>query len=1529
VSYYLFESKKRLKACSVIPSRGFFASSEGVNASRSKFTDKSTVVNNFITHASGTQEPWAEIADILKPADRCYHPCCMDGTRQYIFEEIEQWIADVDGHNILWLSGSPGSGKSAIASSMTARLTDEGRLYSHFSFTRDLKDPTALWRTVAYDLATKSNTYAELVLNALKNGRGDIKRHDIGLQFRFLIGGPLKKSFLTSPGAVVVIIDAWDKWDFDYLPAAQQNALLETFGQWSRLPKEFKLIITSRYERPPDSIGAECYHILLRTGPDVCNNTNNDIRRFFEKRFVDLPSHSFHHEWPPKHIINSLVVRAEGLFIWAEIVMELLEQSYSPEEQLDLALNGDLGKEDNLTNLYQELLKSSFRGLKRDKLDIYILVVSVIVLAKAPLHFDDVHHFLSESKPSVPEHAIYYIIMKLSPVISRTDDGRLRVRHRTFSEFMRDPDRCPEAFVIDYDQESKITMACFQQMKAGLKFNICRLEISFLRNDEVADLKERIKKHISEPLLYSCRFWATHLRCTANAQEGDTTLLLEDVRNFLNDRLLYWLEVMSLVEEVSVANTALRTAVPWVEVSSYLIITLLRFVTIFKKFDRELSAFAIDACRFIINFDVPISTSVPHIYLSALPFSPAESLVAKQYSKQFPNLLTVTGQEQRWPPMINLLRGHKKPVTAVTFSPDGKLVASGSSDRTVRVWDIEKCWNTRDPFDHDGHKGAVTAIAFSSDSKLVVSGSDDGTVCVWDVVTGQVIAGPYDSDGHESTVQSVAFLPDDKYVISCSLDGVIWIWSLQVGFLPLGPYKSRGSGVCSIASSPNGKTIAFGSKNVIHMWDVEMDQPIHLSLKGHKGTVTSVAFSSDGTRIASGSKDKTVCVWNTENGRLTTERSFEGHTDTVMSTAFSPSGKAVVSGSLDETIYVWNAETGEAVKGPLKGHIGEISSVAFSPDGKQVISGSKDKTIRIWDADMAEDTKGSVGDHEGAVYSVAFSPDGKQIMSGSGDCSVRVWNAETGQANSTPLRKHTKPVLSVAFSPDGSRAVSGSADKTICSWDMKTGLLITDPFVGHTDCVYSVAISWDGMRAASGSLDRTICIWNMSNGHLISKLFTGHKDAIKSVAFSPNGKHVVSGSWDGTVCVWDVDTGQQISVGPSQGHTDRVHSVAFSPTDGERIVSGWSSGMIYVWNFVTDCIKVIPQRHTDVAYSVQSVQFSQDGKRVVSGSSDGTICVWDVEAGQITASPIRCHTDIIYSVQFSPGGRQIVSSSKDRTIRVWDVEAFRILSTQRKSNMMGDISIACSRTSANLHDIDYLTWLTSSCGKRTGWLGESDLADNHPTVGHLLLWVPPTYRDRLYGDDTIAVLGTKISQLDLSLFACGDGWTKCCSPFTDPSPIPSTPSLVTVSSSQVHTSLDRPVFVQSLRSFHFSLRLWTFPRQISMALVLSYARSGNVANLEIGFRTVPGTLNVEKYNCRLLFTQGSVCSLSSSYIYTYISILTLFLFLLIFLFLLLTPHFSYSYFHSYFPLISLLSASFRFFLNNRPTCLMREEIRSV
>jgi WD40 repeat protein len=620
--------------------------------------------------------------------------------------------------------------------------------------------------------------------------------------------------------------------------------------------------------------------------------------------------------------------------------------------------------------------------------------------------------------------------------------------------------------------------------------------------------------------------------------------------------------------------------------------------------------------------------------------------------------------------------GHTGPVTSVVFSPDGRLLASGSHDGCAKLWEAA---TGRRVADCTSHTGEVTSIVFSPDGRLLASGDSDGSVKVWSAATGRCVA---ECAGHTDAVSSVAFSLDERLLISCSWDGSVKVWSAATGRC-VAEYAGHTEELTALAFSPDGRLAASGNHyGSVKVWEAVTGLSF-ADCAGHTEEVTGVAFSPDGRLLAARSLNGCVKLWEAATGRYVAD--CAGRTDWVCGLVFSPDGQLLASGDSDGSVKVWRAATGQCVA-DCAGHSGLVCVVAFSPDGRLLASGSHDCMAKVWESATGWCVADCAG-HTDAVESVAFSPDGRLLASGGWDGSVKVWDPGTGRCVAdcaghakfllcvfspdgrlaasgsydhkvrvweaatsrcvSDFTGHTGPVASMAFSPDGRLLAYGSlSDGVVKVWEAATGRCVAD-CAGHDVSVRSVAFSPDGRLLASGGRKGSVKVWEAATGQCVADC-AGHRDSVCIVAFSPDGRLLASGSHDHTAAVWDAGTGR--CVADCTGHTDAVDVLAFSP-DGRLLASGGWGGPVKVWDAgtgrrVADCAG-----HTG---RVTSVVFSPDGRLLASGGWDGSMKVWDAGTGRCVAD-CTGHTARVSSVAFSPDGRLVASGSLDRTVKVWSL----------------------------------------------------------------------------------------------------------------------------------------------------------------------------------------------------------------------------------------------------------------------------------
>jgi WD40 repeat protein len=512
-------------------------------------------------------------------------------------------------------------------------------------------------------------------------------------------------------------------------------------------------------------------------------------------------------------------------------------------------------------------------------------------------------------------------------------------------------------------------------------------------------------------------------------------------------------------------------------------------------------------------------------------------------------------------PVHGSILRHPKGVLSVAFSPDGKHIASGGQDKTVRIWAWQSGKSTGTPF--VGHTDMVQAVAFSPDGKRIASGSADNTVRIWDSQSGKSIGTPI--VGHTNTVWSVAFSPDGKCIASGSADKTVRIWDSQSG-------KSIGTPIV-----------------------------------GHTNTVWSVAFSPDGKCIASGSGDKTVRIWDSQSGK-SIGTPFVGHTDWVQAVAFSPDGKRIASGGDEKTVRIWDSQSGKSIGTPFVGHTDMVRAVAFSPDGKRIASGSADNTVRIWDSQSGKSIGTPFKDHTDRVWSIAFSPDGKCIASGSDDKTVRVCDSTSGQLIGPPFRSHGE-VRSVALSPNGAYLICVSLDDSVRFWDLQTGVAMEVSLEGDAKDLISTTISPDGSRIAAASLNGTIYLWDATTRQLASPPIDSLIGGFKSLNFSSDSTQLILACIDGGTCLWNSTDGKPIRASPSSDSflSGNKEVMSFNMKDG------WRSG-----EFEDSLLRWLPSDDPN------SGVWAYVDRKVIGGLGSGSVTIIDLNDIVPNRSRMKC-----------------------------------------------------------------------------------------------------------------------------------------------------------------------------------------------------------------------------------------------------------------------------------------------------------------
>jgi RNA polymerase sigma factor (sigma-70 family) len=594
---------------------------------------------------------------------------------------------------------------------------------------------------------------------------------------------------------------------------------------------------------------------------------------------------------------------------------------------------------------------------------------------------------------------------------------------------------------------------------------------------------------------------------------------------------------------------------------------------------------------------------------------------------------------------------HGSPVTSVAWSPDGKLLATGSWDNYARLWDPATGKLVRDI---QPQQGWVWGVAFSPDGKLLATAGDhrSKTVRLWDLATGKPVR---TFEGHTNQIRGLAYSPDGKTIATASFDSTIRLWEAATVKELWKTALVPGVQVFSVAFLPDGKRLATtdGSSSV-RLW--EADSGKAAGQFDGADSLRCAAFSKDGKQMVAGAADGNVWVWDVASAKELHQ--VRGRAVPALSVSFSPDGKTFAAGygdwqdgrrdTITGEVVLWDAATGELLRQLGKG-TAPVQAIAFAPDGKSLAAVTLNSSVLLWDPATGKPLVGGNA-HQAGVKAAAFVG-GRTLITAGYDHTVRSWDLAKNEQRLVLVGGDVSAGV-MAVSADGKRLAWGGLDGKVRLCDAATGKE-ERAFEGHDGAVWSVAFSADGKRLASGGQDRTIRVWDAATGKELNTL-QGHANWVIALAFAPSGRLLASGSLDKSARLWDLDAGKELR--KLDGHTQEVSVVAFSP-DGRTLASASRDDTVRLWEAATGRLRwqFGPNKMGRAA-----VAFSPDGRLLLTGTSDTDrgIRLWDLATGQELCK-VWGHRGFVQALAFAPGGKTAISASDDSTVLVWDVAALR------------------------------------------------------------------------------------------------------------------------------------------------------------------------------------------------------------------------------------------------------------------------------
>ncbi|KAF4545350.1 Heterokaryon incompatibility protein [Lasiodiplodia theobromae] len=873
-------------------------------------------------------------------------------------------------------------------------------------------------------------------------------------------------------------------------------------------------------------------------------------------------------------ITNTLLTKSLGGYLWANIVCAALEAEDVWHTE---GLIKDIETLEDLESLYHYMEHKVGDPPKNSKFCIDVL--QTMALLRQALHVDELKTLMS-----LPQRVDSTAIINKCFAFLQVNRSVASFRHHSVKEYVRQHDLEWPSIA---KRHAELTRQCLRSLSDKLD-----------------------STGIPDTWTYASLYWVTHMCETVKALEGWATKqdeehwLIDEVRKFLKKHFLQWVDHLVARKQLSIVavklqnlDLRLQKKLPYWESLH----TIIRDSHLFVRLHQRTSGLeGLAASNTILFCPTESSFREPSLIKNAFPWLKNPPKIDREWSHNF-----------------TTFEGHTDWIRSIAVSPDGRLVASGSDDSTVCIWDAET-----GTMQHslELEAGWVYCVAFSSQG-VVAAGSDDYSVTLWHAATGRKLKHLPDLGG---TLNALCFsLDGTKLVAASSL--AVWLWEAQPDDFDEWAFKlafREDDSVRSVAFSPDGTKLATGADGgKIRVSDMATCKLLR-TFEGHESSVDAVAFSRDGKLLASGASDGTAGIWDANS--TTSNREIDG----------------------EET---WGKERRKHTLNPT---VGRVNSISFSPDDEgTLLATATDNAIHIWDTITGERLQ-VLQSPSSNVRSVAFAPSGEYLVSGSYDSGVHLWyvtgrSTEAAAIDQLPKedngeRRHREDeVNEMAVSPDGRTVAYAMLGGPVLLWDMeKEEKVPYNMGFDHERDVFSLAFSPSGKLLLSGSADNSARICEVSTGEL-QHVFEGHSDWVRCAAWCGSEKYIASASDDSSICFWKI--GGEKSKKPEQV-LENAHGgsyatcVAFCP-DGEYLVSGGMDGRVVLWEKNDNGSWEKKSEYS--TGSVRSVLVT--GKRVVSASADETVWIWDIETGEQTRLPFN---SVYYKMWLSPKPDEYIMTSQ-------------------------------------------------------------------------------------------------------------------------------------------------------------------------------------------------------------------------------------------------------------------------------------------
>jgi len=562
-----------------------------------------------------------------------------------------------------------------------------------------------------------------------------------------------------------------------------------------------------------------------------------------------------------------------------------------------------------------------------------------------------------------------------------------------------------------------------------------------------------------------------------------------------------------------------------------------------------------------------------------------------------------------------VLRGHSAWVTSVDINRQQTLIASASTDATVRLWDAE---SGEERAVLSGHNGDIEALSFDPSGELLASGAADFQIILWNVAQEQEAMR---LTSHSAPVRSLAFSPDGQTLYSGASDNLIIAWDVATS-QERARYTAHSAAVTVLAMRADGQQLLAGARDGRLLLLNTADGQVIQELAGHASAITDADFSVDGALVVSASSDGTMIIWDASSG--TEVRRLLGNTAEVRGVAFTPDGRTIISATFDGLLRLWSTESGLELA-RLKGHSDAVLALKISADGYRAVTGSKDTTLRVWNIGSPGEIRRYLG-HENRISELIFSGDGTRFFSASADGTVRIWDSASGRE----LQRfpYDEPITALALAPNQLTLLLASRRGVLFQANAQNGVEVAR-LNSHTANVQAVAYLPDGQQAVSADNDGVIVLWNLQT-MLEERRISEGGVGVTDLVVSPDGAHLAASSDDGLITIYSLKDGRELAV--LQGHSAAVYSLALSP-DGTTLASVGRDGAVILWDWLAGREKArLLGVDIDILWSAA---YSPSGTRLLVGSSSGLLTLWDTQSLRVVQQ-FRLSEGPVFALDFHP-----------------------------------------------------------------------------------------------------------------------------------------------------------------------------------------------------------------------------------------------------------------------------------------------------